>query len=238
MNKKYVESIQFKKASIYNYYSVVPLITLKHAIPSITNCVYLLIDCFSSNLNISNVHSRPTTFLTWEQSVFWCRARPRRRRLVTLQSGHLTITRHSLAHLLSQNYLNLPGKDSAMLQLQLIELEQRSVNKTATILHRCRENFIRGLVLCLFVTMSHYLTHKGVNGERTYIASQGPLPHTTTDFWRMLWQYKTTVVIMVCREVEMEKVGFDTVALSRLHLMCIHIVYTAFTLISTSVLFS
>jgi len=86
--------------------------------------------------------------------------------------------------------------------------------------------------------VSHYFVHKGVNGEPTYIASQGPLPHTTTDFWRMLWQYETTVVIMVCREVEMDKVGFDIVALSSLHLICSHIVYIAFTAISTSVLLS
>ncbi|KAI0232568.1 Tyrosine-protein phosphatase non-receptor type 12 [Lamellibrachia satsuma] len=46
---------------------------------------------------------------------------------------------------------------------------------------------------------------KGVNGKPTYIASQGPLPHTTTDFWRMLWQYEIHVVIMVCREFEMER---------------------------------
>ncbi|XP_031421917.1 tyrosine-protein phosphatase non-receptor type 22 isoform X2 [Clupea harengus] len=44
---------------------------------------------------------------------------------------------------------------------------------------------------------------KGVSGERAYIATQGPLPHTVLDLWRMLWQYEVQVVVMACREFEM-----------------------------------
>ncbi|XP_064861541.1 tyrosine-protein phosphatase non-receptor type 12-like isoform X3 [Oncorhynchus nerka] len=43
----------------------------------------------------------------------------------------------------------------------------------------------------------------GVSGARAYIATQGPLPHTVLDFWRMLWEYDTEVIVMVCREFEM-----------------------------------
>ncbi|XP_067683669.1 tyrosine-protein phosphatase non-receptor type 12-like isoform X3 [Haliotis asinina] len=41
-----------------------------------------------------------------------------------------------------------------------------------------------------------------VYGKNGYIASQGPLPHTVSDFWRMLWEYKVEIVFMVCREEE------------------------------------
>ncbi|XP_076468878.1 uncharacterized protein LOC143299506 isoform X2 [Babylonia areolata] len=38
-----------------------------------------------------------------------------------------------------------------------------------------------------------------VNGEMGYIASQGPMPHTVNDFWRMLWEYNIEIVFMACK---------------------------------------
>nr|XP_048689395.1 tyrosine-protein phosphatase non-receptor type 18 isoform X1 [Caretta caretta] len=43
------------------------------------------------------------------------------------------------------------------------------------------------------------------NNKRCYIATQGPLPHTVLDFWRMIWEYGVKVIAMACREVEMGK---------------------------------
>ncbi|KAG7263522.1 hypothetical protein CRUP_000612 [Coryphaenoides rupestris] len=48
---------------------------------------------------------------------------------------------------------------------------------------------------------------EGVTGSRAYIATQGPLPHTLLDFFRMIWEYKIQVVVMACREFEMGRVG-------------------------------
>ena len=39
-----------------------------------------------------------------------------------------------------------------------------------------------------------------------YIATQGPMPDTTADFWRMVWQYKVKVVVMVTQDTEAGKV--------------------------------
>ncbi|NXX14022.1 PTN22 phosphatase, partial [Podargus strigoides] len=57
-------------------------------------------------------------------------------------------------------------------------------------------------------TDSHYINAsfiKGVYRPRAYIATQGPLPTTVTDFWRMIWEYEVLIVVMACMEFEMGK---------------------------------
>jgi receptor-type tyrosine-protein phosphatase N len=35
-----------------------------------------------------------------------------------------------------------------------------------------------------------------------YIATQGPLIHTTSDFWHMVWEQGSVVIVSLCRTVE------------------------------------
>ncbi|XP_051805825.1 tyrosine-protein phosphatase non-receptor type 18 isoform X2 [Acanthochromis polyacanthus] len=46
---------------------------------------------------------------------------------------------------------------------------------------------------------------QGASSSSSYIACQGPLSSTVTDFWRMIWQHEVKVIVMACREVEMGK---------------------------------
>ncbi|KAG8513185.1 Tyrosine-protein phosphatase non-receptor type 18, partial [Galemys pyrenaicus] len=44
--------------------------------------------------------------------------------------------------------------------------------------------------------------YQGTDGSQAYIATQGPLPHTLLDFWRLVWEFGVKVILMACREVE------------------------------------
>ncbi|XP_061591662.1 tyrosine-protein phosphatase non-receptor type 18 isoform X2 [Cololabis saira] len=46
---------------------------------------------------------------------------------------------------------------------------------------------------------------KGASEDRGYVACQGPISSTLTDFWRMIWELHIKVIVMACREVEMGK---------------------------------
>ena len=81
-------------------------------------------------------------------------------------------------------------------------------------------NNCMGQCVCVFVL-------QGADGSVMYIAAQGPLPHTVSDFWRMLWYHNIEVwlhggmsawgsgnetvfcvqiVLMACKLIEMAKV--------------------------------
>ncbi|XP_034239838.1 formin-like protein 20 isoform X2 [Thrips palmi] len=50
---------------------------------------------------------------------------------------------------------------------------------------------------------------RGASGSPAYIASQGPLPHTVNDFWRMVVECEVHVIIMACNEDEAGKYWVD-----------------------------
>lgn len=44
-------------------------------------------------------------------------------------------------------------------------------------------------------------------GKKSYIATQGCLQNTISDFWRMVFQENSRVIVMTTKEVERGKVG-------------------------------
>lgn len=53
----------------------------------------------------------------------------------------------------------------------------------------------------------HALCFQGNNFRREYIATQGPLPGTKDDFWKMVWEQNVHNVVMVTQCVEKGRVG-------------------------------
>ena len=64
----------------------------------------------------------------------------------------------------------------------------------------------------LTLTASHpslcACTPQGYDGqEKVYIATQGPMPNTVSDFWEMVWQEEVSLIVMLTQLREGKEVG-------------------------------
>ena len=50
-----------------------------------------------------------------------------------------------------------------------------------------------------YINANHIKVHTSC---KDYIATQGPLPNTVNDFWQMVWENSSDMIVMVTNQIE------------------------------------
>ena len=64
---------------------------------------------------------------------------------------------------------------------------------------------------------ANYISGEVAGSEKHYIATQGCLPTTVVDFWRMMWQENAQIIVMTTNEVERGRVRLDVIIILSLN---------------------
>lgn len=137
--------------------------------------------------------------------------------LEAVQSGNTEVPVRSLFNHIQKLTTPQPGAERTGLEVEFARLAQTKPNSaskfvSATLaVNRFKNRLVNILPyensrVCLQalrgVEGSDYINASFIDGYRyrkAYIATQGPLQETTEDFWRMLWEHNSTIIVMLTK---------------------------------------
>uniref|UniRef100_A0A7N6F7V1 Receptor-type tyrosine-protein phosphatase alpha n=1 Tax=Anabas testudineus TaxID=64144 RepID=A0A7N6F7V1_ANATE len=133
----------------------------------------------------------------------------------------------SLESHLAKLYAPSPGAGCSGLEAEFKKLTsikiQNDKMRTGNLPANMKKNRVLQIIPCDFLQLviipvkrgeenTDYVNASFIDGYRqkdSYMASQGPLQHTTEDFWRMIWEWRSCSIVML---TELEERGQDKCA--------------------------
>uniref|UniRef100_A0A8C1J7X3 protein-tyrosine-phosphatase n=1 Tax=Cyprinus carpio TaxID=7962 RepID=A0A8C1J7X3_CYPCA len=129
---------------------------------------------------------------------------------ITHFESHLTKLRADSNYLLSEEYEDLKDVGHNQPQDAALLPENRGKNRYNNILPydstRVKLSYVDDDSCSDYINASYI---PGNNFRREYIATQGPLPGTKDDFWKMVWEQNVHNIVMVTQCVEKGRVKCD-----------------------------
>ncbi|XP_060931826.1 receptor-type tyrosine-protein phosphatase beta-like isoform X5 [Limanda limanda] len=117
----------------------------------------------------------------------------------------------------AEEFEDLKAVGTAQSRTSALTIENKSKNRYSNVLpydfSRVKLSIIHGNPFDDYINANYM---PGYNSRKEFIAAQGPLPVTVSDFWRMIWEKNVLTLVMLTRCNEQGRVkceqywGFDT----------------------------
>ncbi|XP_072931302.1 tyrosine-protein phosphatase non-receptor type 11-like isoform X2 [Epargyreus clarus] len=106
---------------------------------------------------------------------------------------------------LSDSSSSVQSSNESLDSVHSLVLRSESKKPAPLVSKSLSDDALREVKRCIKMDKLNGNLFRNVIKDKVYIATQGCLPNTVADFWRMIWQEDVRVIAMITNEVEKEK---------------------------------